>query len=424
MLQTIDGDGAAAARKKRISAKVDTTSWEPDFDEPDFATNGITPKIVSPSGISCKAWEFSDNEIEAINQYNNKAHSSKVSSPQALRESDKTALITNVTALNITPDSERKRHSRLSKAKEKYEKYVKSPRDAKKLEELAREERRQEVRGAAARRKERRESGKDKFKKMIRYKCNTPPKPVVSPDTKIFDPWLMDTTPKEEEYEEWENAAEEWKYDEAEDPPTLVEKQWKEDEDEAPPTPVRRASTDSKNQDIFRPRAQAKPAVPSPSSKDLNDVLKDVQSNLEVSAITKTSSFLLDETADFEDDFNLQSTPINLRDRDFQSKIDEKIADTEGEAEKPASQTGKMSFLTCGVINGEAVSPKQVIVDFTRDIKTGVKNSVRNFFGQCDVGEGADVLAKNLQETKETWKVNVNSERDHTKEYVAFGYKQ
>jgi hypothetical protein len=113
-----------------------------------------------------------------------------------------------------------------------------------------------------------------------------------------------------------------------------------------------------------------------------------------------------------------------LRDRDFQSKIDEKIADTEGEAEKPASQTGKMSFLTCGVINGEALSPKQVIVDFTRDIKTGVKNSVRNFFGQCDVGEGADVLAKNLQETKETWKVNVNSERDHTKEYVAFGYKQ
>jgi len=435
MLETIDGGGAAAARN-RIPVNVDT-SWEPDFDgpfdEPDFESNGITPNIITPSEsveISFDGFGFSDEEVEAINQYSNKAHSSEVPP----KETDVTALVTNVTSLNTSTDSGHRRQSRLEKAKQKYDKYVKSPKEAKKkLEEeaAAKEERR----GAGAKRRERRESKKEKFKKLIKYR--SPTKPVVSPDPKVFDPWLLDntadTTPKEgeNEDEEWENADELWKDDDEEKvPPTPEQKEGKEDEEKLPSTPVKEARTDGRNQDIFRPRGE--PGRASPASKDLNDILKDVQGNLEVSAITKTSSFVLDHTADFEYDFNLESTPINLRDRDFQSKIDEKIADDApqnndqgeaAEAEEPVPPpTGKLAFFTCGTIDVEIASPKQVIVDFTSGVKTGVKNSVRNFFGQCDVGEGADVVAENVQETKKTWKVDVNKERDHTKDYVAFGH--
>ena len=79
-----------------------------------------------------------------------------------------------------------------------------------------------------------------------------------------------------------------------------------------------------------------------------------------------------------------------------------------------------MAFFTCGSIDVEFVSPKQVMVDF----KTGMRKSVRNFFGQCDVGEGADVVAANVQQTKKTWKKNMNESRDHTKDYVAFGVEK
>lgn len=419
MLETIDG-GAAAANNLSPVKNLDT-SWDPDFEEPDFTTSngGIIPNIIAPSdsAVECSfdGWEFSDNEMEAIKEYNkNEAPFSEVIPPSPSPPptvTDVTAGATNAASLNISIDnSELKRQSRLSLAKQKYDKYVKSPKDAKKLEEqAAKEEQRAEVLGAAARRRERRASKKDKFKKMIKYKSNTSHKPVVSPDPKVFDPWLTEVTPKEEDNEEWENAD-----------------GWAKDAEEVC-TPVKTNSTDVENQDIFRPKGESGLALPSPASKELTDVLKDIQGNFnEVSAITNSSSLLLDETADYDYDFNPESTPINVRDRDFQSKIYEKIADApveprnlqgKEEAEKPASPNGNMSFFTCGMLNVES-SPKQVMINFTRAFKTGMKN------GLWDVGEGVDVVAEHVQQTKTTWKEDVNKSRNHTKEYIAFGYKQ
>lgn len=423
MLETIDGGAAAAKSRSPIHAD---TSWEPDFEEePDFPSNGIVPNITTPSeSVECSfdSWALSDNEMDAINQYNKEPLSDAPPPPPPPKDADVTARTTNVKTLNASPESDGKRQSRLAMAKQKYDKFVKSPR----LKEQAAKER-EEARGAAARRRERRESKKDKFKKMMKYKGNSPPKPVVSPDPKVFDPWL---TPAEAS-NTWESTGGEWAKDEEQD-----EEQHEEQHDKvALITPVKKASTEMKSQDIFRPKgaSAAPPVQPSPANKELTDVLKDVQGNLEVSAITKSTSFVLDDTADFDYDFNLDSTPINVRDRDFQSKIDEKIADgpaqekeqeEEAESEPVAPPAGKMAFFTCGTIDVEFPSPKQVVVDFTRDVKTGVRNGVRSFFGQCDVGDGADVVAEHVQETKKTWKENVNVSRDHTKDYVAFGYKR
>lgn len=434
MLETIDGGAAAAKSRSLINAD---TSWEPDFEEePDFPSNGIVPNITTPSedAVECSfdSWALSDNEMEAINQYNKEPLSDAPPPPPPPKAADVTARTTNVKTLNASTESEVKRQSRLAKAKQKYDKLVKSPR----LKEQAAKQR-EEERGAAQRRRERRESKKDKFKKMIKYKSNSPPKPVVSPDSKVFDPWL---TPAEAS-NTWESTGGEWAKDEEQDEEQVEEQneeQHEEQDDEvALITPVKKASTEMKSQDIFRPKgvSAAPPVQPSPANKELTDVLKDVQGNLEVSAITKSTSFVLDDTAEFDYDFNLDSTPINVRDRDFQSKIDEKIADgpaqeqqeeeeAEAEAEPVAPPAGKMAFFTCGTIEVEFPSPKQVMVDFTGDVKTRVRNGVRSFFGQCDVSDGADVVAEHVQETKKTWKENVNVSRDHTKDYVAFGYKR
>lgn len=455
MLETIDG-GATAADSRALKAD---TSWEPDFEEPDFKSNGVVPNIISPSdsAVECHFdnWALSDNEMEAISEYNKEPLSD--APPPPPEESEETARTTNVKTLKTSSSpvsSEGKqRQSQFSKAKQKYRKYVQSPKDAKKKKELEIKER-EEARSAAAKRRERIESKKDKFKKMVKYKSNTPPqKTKALSDSNAFDPWLepseaapkeeeISDTPKEEEVsdapkevevsDEWEPDAE-WGKDEEQDDDVKDDAR---DDEIIPHTPVQKVSSDVKSQDIFRPKgAPVPPVAPSPADKEITDVLKDVQQNLEVSAITKSSSLLYDDESSFEYEFNLDSTPINVRDRDFQSKIDEKIADDAPEtvsdpkddevAEEPgAPPAGKMAFFTCGTLEVEFPSPKQVMVDFTRDLKTGMRNSVRSFFGQCDVGEGADVVAANVHEAKKSWKENVNASREHNKDYVGFGFKK
>lgn len=439
MLETLDG-GATAANSRQLKAD---TSWEPDFEEPEFkSNNGIVPNIISPSdsaveGVECEFenWALSDNEME---DYSSKEEPLSDTPPPPPKESDETARTTNVKTL-----------STFSKAKHKYQKYVQSPKDKKKKKEQEIKER-EEARTAAVKRRERIESKKDKFKKMVKYKSNA----------KVFEPLLdsssaaAEAAPKEEEVcDEWEPDAG-WGKDEEQAKDDVKEKDDDAQDDKIiiPHTPVKKATSDVKSQDIFRPKGgqvQVPPTMaPSPADKGLNDVLKDVQGNveggnldvsggnLEVSRISKSSSFLFDDESSFDCDLNLDSTPINVRDRDFQSKIDEKIADDgpgtvqdvnedEAKAEESAPPpAGKVAFFTCGTLEVEFPSPKQVITDFSRDLKTGMRNSVRSFFGTCDVGEGADAVAANVQETKKSWKENVNASREHTKDYVGFGFKK
>ena len=449
MLETIDG-GA----KSRKTLQADT-SWEPDFEDNDFASsNNVVPNIVTPSesSVECSfdGWALSDNEMEAISQYSKKPSSD--SPPPPPREIDVTTRTSNVKTLNTSPDSSSggKRRGKLSSAKKKYEKYINksSPKATTKKEaerELTEEEK-VIAKGVAAKQRERRESKKNKFKKMIKSKnkMKTPSK-EVSPDPTGFDPWLTAAAEETPEAEEeggnvWENGNEECAKDEGK-----VEEQAEEGheiiENIMASTPVKNSSSfDIKSQDIFRPK-DGPSALPSPASKEINDVLKDVQNNLEVSAISKSSSALHDDSVDFEYDFNLESSQLDASEQGVQTNVDtvdEESADEDGivatddedqiagkeQEEDVPPPPGKLSLFTCGMIDVEVTSPKQVMVDFTRDLKTGMRNSVRNFFGVCDVGEGADVVAQNVEETKKTWKQNVNKTRDHTKDYVAFGYKK
>lgn len=467
MLETIDG-GASG----RPSINADT-SWEPDFEESDFSSNGngITPNIVTPSdsAVECSfdSWALSDNEMEAINEYSSKEPLLSDVPPPPPKDTDVTARTTNVKTLKSlnssthSAGSEGKRQSKLSKAKQKYNKLVKSPKEkeGKRLEEQKAKE---EAEATAERRRERREVKKDKFSKWMnkrKDKISSKAEEVSSPeDPKGFDPWMAsaksaEAPPKEDMSEEvsemwktavdWDKDEEEVQGEEVQDVEKHEELGQKQSEDQGeevqhkvPHTPEKKDSIDAKSQDIFRPKgapSSLPPVHPSPANKEVNDVLKDLQNNLEVSAITRSSSLVMEDGAegDFEYDFNLDSTPINVRDRDFQSRIDQKIegasiaaeedndityqdADDEPAAAAPA---GKMAMFSCGSVDVEFVSPKQVM----GNLKTGMKNSVRKFFGVCDVGDGVDAVATHVQETKKTWKKNMNETRDHTKDYVAFG---
>ncbi len=451
MLETIDG--GASGRPPSINAD---TSWEPDFEESDFTStgNGITPNIVSPteSAVECSfdSWALSDNEMEAINEYSSKEPLlSDVPPPPPPKDTDLTARTTNVKTLNSSSDSavgEIKRMSKLAKAKQKYDRLVKSPKEkeGKRLEEQKAKE---EAKVAAVKQKKRREKKKDKFSKWMNNRKEKKEEEVEKEDPEGMDPWMaaakdLEAPPKEdtEVSEMWKTAVD-WDKDE-EDEEILTQheelglKQSEDQSEKVPHTPVKKDISDVKSQDIFRPKGappSLPPVHPSPANKEVNDVLKDLQSNLEVSAITRSSSLVMDGAeGDFEYDFNLDSTPINVRDRDFQSRIDQKIDGGSMAAEEDneltdsvvnddvPAPTGKMAMFSCGSVDVEFVSPKQVMVD----LKAGVKKSVRNFFGVCDVGDGVDAVAANVQETKKTWKKNMNEKRDHTKDYVAFGVEK
>lgn len=422
--------------------------------------------------------------MEAINEYSSKepllSDVPPPPPPPSPKDTDETARTTNVKTLNTSTNSsgsEGRRLSKLSKAKQKYDKLVKSPKEkeGKRLEEKKAKE---EALIAAEKRRERREIKKDKFSKWVNKRKfftkaeEVTSEEVTSEDPEGFDPWMssaksLEAPPKEEMSEEvsemwktmgdWDNDEEE--QDEEEQGKKIqgveqyeeiglkqdeeqVEEQVEEVQHNVFHTPLKKDSTDVKSQDIFRPKgapSSLPPVHPSPANKEVNDVLKELQSNLEVSAITRSSSLVIDdgEDGDFEYDFNLDSTPINVRDRDFQSRIDQKIegesitADPDNdityqyadddEPAAAAAPAGKMAHLfSCGSVDIEFVSPKQVMVD----LKAGMKKSVRNFFGVCDVGDGVEAVAANVQETKQTWKKNMNESRDHTKDYVAFGVEK
>ncbi len=454
MLETIDG-GASG----RPSINADT-SWEPDFEESDFTStgNGIAPNIVTPSesAVECSfdSWALSDNEMEAINEYSSKEPLLSDVPPPPPEDTDVTARTTNVktlkalnTSANSSGSSEGRRQSKLAKAKQKYDKLVKSPKEkeGKRLEEQKAKE---EAKVAAVKHRKTREKKKDKFSKWMTIRKGGKVEMPSPEDPKGFDPWMASAKSseaparEEEEVSEMWRTAVDWDKDEDEDVDQheeLGQKQGEEQGEKVPHTPVKKHISDVTSQDIFRPKgapSSLPPAHPSPANKEVNDVLKDLQSNLEVSAITRSSSLVMEDGAEgeFEYDFNLDSTPINVRDRDFQSRIDQKIeggsiaaeeedngiTDPDASDDVPAP-AGKMAKLfSCGSVDVEFVSPKQVMVD----LKAEVKKSVRNFFGVCDVGDGVDAVAANVQETKRTWKKNMNESRNHTKEYVAFGVEK
>ena len=316
----------------------------------------------------------------------------------------------------------------------------------------------EETKTAAAREREKRLKKQDKFKKVIKYKSiKTPSKPDASPNVRDFNPWLTPTKVSSGQT----NADENWS-------------SWKD-----LMSSRRKQLNSSRSEQIFRTKVGSDTVSPLPkhSTPVLDEVFSvakevasevfqtpppppppkaslevtpeilssedsDFKATLEVtpeklgdsnfraafneSAITMSSSLCNADATDY--DYLIEATPINARDRSFQSKINLKITETssiteslpprnlqqeqEEKKEPSSSPPGKMSFFTCGFINVES-SPKQVMINFSRDIKTGMKNSVRNLFAQCDIGssKGMDVMERSFEETKVTLKEDMNKDK-------------
>ena len=454
------------------ATEVDT-SWVPDFDEVDFDNDGCTgfkPNIITPTAAeehvaiehAFGGWAFTENEMDAMNDYI--ANTDNDPSMPPPPEDAPTPSISNLTSSKTSPspnnssciggsNSPVQRRSKMQLAREKYHKYVTTPKEAKRSEEEAAK---QEARDAAEKERARKQNKKDKFKKMIKYKCKDYEALQKSSDSEVklnpvLEPWVNPDNYNEKDEEEKlggnvvegeepsGDARDEAASQSDKDSDPLAKK------NDGGEVEVQASAVAGegrvRSQDIFRHKgvesssssAVVAAALPSPSSKDLTDVLKDVQNNLEVSAITKSSSFILESAAEFDYDFNIDSTPINLRDRSFQEKIDDKIfppsppklAEAEDPPLDPNTPGGKFSFFTCGMMSADA-SPQQVMIDFSRDLKQGMKKSVRNFFGQCDIVEsgGVDVLSESMEETKNNWKQNVNKNNSTTKDYVGFGLQK
>lgn len=457
------------------ATEVDTSSWVPDFDEVDFDNDGCTgfkPNIITPTAAeehvaiehAFGGWAFTENEMDATNDYTANTDNDPPQPPPP--EDAPTPSISNLTSSKTSPSpnnsgsssSPVQRRSKMQLAREKYRKYVTSPKEAKRSEEEAAK---QEARDAAEKERARKQNKKDKFKKMIKYKCKDYEALQKSSDSlqkssdsevklnPVLEPWVSPDNYKEKDEEEKEKLGnvvegEESSGDVRDEAASQLDKESNTPEKkndggevEVQASPAVAGEGRVRSQDIFRRKGSESSsavaaALPSPSSKDLTDVLKDVQNNLEVSAITKSSSFILESAAEFDYDFNIDSTPINLRDRSFQEKIDDKIfppsppklAEVEDPPLDPNTPGGKFSFFTCGMMSADA-SPQQVMIDFSRDLKQGMKKSVRNFFAQCDIVEsgGVDVLSESMEETKNNWKQNVNK-NNSTKDYVGFGLQK
>jgi hypothetical protein len=449
------------------AAEVDTASWVPDFDEVDFDNDGctgFTPNIITPTAAeehvaiehAFGGWAFTENEMNAMDDYIVNTDNDPPMPPPP--EDAPTPSISNLTSSKTSPttnnsgngNSPVQRRSKMQLAREKYRKYVTSPKEAKKSEEEAAK---QEARHAAEKERARKQNKKDKFKKMIKYKCRDYEALHKSSDSlqkssdsevrlnPVLEPWVNPDNYKEKlgnvvEGEEPSGGTRDEAASQSDKNNDPLAKENDGGEVEVQASAVAGEGR-VRSQDIFRRKGgeSSSAVVPSPSSKDLTDILKDVQNNLEVSAITKSSSFILESAAEIDYDFNIDSTPINLRDRSFQEKIDDKIfppsppklAEVEDPPLDPNTPGGKFSFFTCGIMSADA-SPQQVMIDFSRDLKQGMKKSVRNFFGQCDIVEsgGVDVLSESMEETKNNWKQNVNKNNSTTttKDYVGFGLQK
>lgn len=462
-----------------VGATEIDTSWVPDFDEVDFDNDGctgFTPNIITPTAAeehvaiehAFGGWAFT-NEMDATIDYMSNPDNDDPPMPPPPEDAP-TPSISNLTSSKTSPSpnnsscirgggssSPVQRRSKMQMAREKYHKYVTSPKEAKKSEEEAAK---QEARDAAEKERARKQNKKDKFKKMIKYKCKDYEALQKSSDSlqkssdsevelnPVLEPWVNPDNYKEKdgedkvgnvlEGEEPSGDARNEAVSQSDQESNPLAKKNDGGEVEVQASSAVAEEGRVRSQDIFRRKeGEPSPAVaaasPSPSSKDLTDFLKDVQNNLEVSAITKSSSFTLESAAGIDHDFNIDSTPIILRNRSFQEKIDDKaflpsprnLADVEDPPSDPNTPGGKFSFFTCGMMSADA-SPQQVMIDFSRDLKQGMKKSVRNFFGQCDIVEsgGVDVLSESMEETKSNWKQNVNKNNSTTKDYVGFGLQK
>ena len=92
---------------------VDTSSWDPDFDDPGFEDSAgfgdtvdlLNPNIVTPTATECAfdPWAFSENEMDAMNEYY-MAHSDNNNDPPQppLPEDAPTPSISNLTKKSST----------------------------------------------------------------------------------------------------------------------------------------------------------------------------------------------------------------------------------------------------------------------------------------------------------------------------------
>src|SRR5210317_592238 len=206
------------------ATEVDTSSWVPDFDEVDFDNDGctgFTPNIITPTAAeehvaiehAFGGWAFTENEMDAMNDYIAKTDNDPPMPPPP--EDAPTPSISNLTSSKTSPplnnscigggsSSPVQRRSKMQLAREKYHKYVTTPKEAKKSEEEAAK---QEARDAAEKERARKQNKKDKFKKMIKYKCKDYEALQKSSDSEIklnpvLEPWVSPDNYKEKDEEE------------------------------------------------------------------------------------------------------------------------------------------------------------------------------------------------------------------------------